>query len=131
MLPDNYDLITEMDIELASVIATFYANLKRLMRIRGITYQDLATGVGVSKSVVAKWVSGDNFPSHQNLDKICHFFSIRPIELFADENELMPNQISKETIAITELITKRISDLEKSDQKLREELEKLKNSKKD
>ncbi len=50
-----------------------------------ITQADLAFSLGVTQSAVAKWETGDSFPSFKQLVKLKNFFGCSIEELLKDE----------------------------------------------
>lgn len=58
--------------------------IKDKMRIIGITTEDLAKKIGVSKQAVYKWMSGFAFPSHDNLVKLAEVLETKPSALISD-----------------------------------------------
>ena len=60
----------------------FKDKLKQLREMKGLSQQELADKLFVSRSAIAKWENGNGLPSDTNLDAICAFFNI-------DQNKLM------------------------------------------
>ena len=54
----------------------FKDELKELREKEGLSQQELADKLFVSRSAVAKWENGNGIPSDVNLDSICKFFDI-------------------------------------------------------
>lgn len=54
----------------------FKDKLKELREKEGLSQQELADKLFVSRSAVAKWENGNGIPSDVNLDSICKFFDI-------------------------------------------------------
>ena len=54
----------------------FGEKLKMLRTGQNLTQQQLATRLGVAKSVVSYYESGDRFPSYDVLIKIAHIFNV-------------------------------------------------------
>ena len=54
----------------------FKDKLKELREKEGLSQQELADKLFVSRSAVAKWENGNGIPSDVNLDEICKFFEI-------------------------------------------------------
>ena len=61
----------------------FKDKLKELREKEGLSQQELADKLFVSRSAVAKWENGNGIPSDVNLDTICKFFDI-------DKKQLKP-----------------------------------------
>ena len=55
---------------------TFAEKLKSLRKSQKLTQQELADRLGVAKSVVSYYESGDRFPSYDVLIKIAHRFPL-------------------------------------------------------
>lgn len=70
----------------------FKDKLKELREKEGLSQQELADKLYVSRSAVAKWENGNGIPSDVNLDSICKFFDV-------DEKCL---QLKKEDIKYTQ-----------------------------
>jgi len=62
----------------------FSQNLSRLLQERGVK-AGLARYCGVEQSTVKFWAEGTNFPSPENIDKICAFLQIDCAQLFAEK----------------------------------------------
>lgn len=60
----------------------FKDKLKQLREMKGLSQQELADKLFVSRSAIAKWENGNGLPSDTNIDAICAFFNI-------DQNKLM------------------------------------------
>lgn len=54
----------------------FKDKLKELREKEGLSQQELADKLYVSRSAVAKWENGNGIPSDVNLDSICKFFDV-------------------------------------------------------
>lgn len=54
---------------------TFQARLYRLRKARGISQEELAQAVGVSRQAVQKWEAGTSRPDMDNLAAIGHYFN--------------------------------------------------------
>ena len=64
--------------------------LKELRVKKGISQQQLADDLSISRSVVAKWETGLAFPSDYNTDMLCQYFEVEKEELFPNnEVELL------------------------------------------
>lgn len=50
--------------------------LKELREKKGLSQQELADKLFVSRSAVAKWENGNGIPSEVNLDAICKFLTL-------------------------------------------------------
>ena len=54
----------------------FKDKLKELREKEGLSQQELADKLFVSRSAVAKWENGNGIPSDVNLDAICKIFNV-------------------------------------------------------
>ena len=68
----------------------FSENLKRLMRVNGLSQNELSRRLGVSATAVNLWANGTNVPRAGLMDKICEFFDVTQAELTTDR-EAIPN----------------------------------------
>ena len=62
----------------------FKDKLKELRKKEGLSQQELADKLFVSRSTVAKWENGNGIPSDVNLDAICNLFEVSKNELFGE-----------------------------------------------
>ena len=62
----------------------FYEKLKGLRKGKGLTQEELAETLHVSRSAVAKWENGLGLPSEDSLEEIAVFFGIAREELLTD-----------------------------------------------
>ena len=64
----------------------FCEKLQKLRKQRGLTQEELAGALYVSRTAVSKWESGRGYPSLDSLKAIAAFFSVTVDELLtADE----------------------------------------------
>lgn len=66
----------------------FNVKLKELRNSRGLTQEELAAALFVSRTAISKWESGRGYPSIDSLKEISSFFSITLDELLSGENLL-------------------------------------------
>ena len=80
----------------------FGDKLKMLRTGQKMTQQQLATRLGVAKSVVSYYESGDRFPSYDVLIKIAHIFHITTDYLLDVERQRVidVSDLSEEHIAV-------------------------------
>ena len=72
----------------------FKDKLKELRRKKGLSQQELADKIYVSRSAICKWEMGNGVPSEINIEALCTFFEV-------DEEWLFDRQDLKEGIKIT------------------------------
>lgn len=63
----------------------FNKNLQNLRLKRGLSQQDLANAIGVTRSSVANYESGNRRPSFENLIKFADYFNVTCDELIREE----------------------------------------------
>ena len=66
----------------------FYEKLQELRKNRGLTQEELAEALFVSRAAISKWESGRGYPSIDSLKDISHFFSVTIDELLSSEKLL-------------------------------------------
>ena len=62
----------------------FYQKLSELRKRAGLSQEELATKVGVSRQTVFKWESGLSSPSMDNILVLCRLFSVSADELIGN-----------------------------------------------
>ena len=72
----------------------FKEKLKELRRKKGLSQQELADKIYVSRSAICKWEMGNGVPSEINIEALCTFFEV-------DEEWLFDREDLKEGIKIT------------------------------
>ena len=72
----------------------FNDKLKELRRKKGLSQQELADKIYVSRSAICKWEMGNGVPSEINIEALCTFFEV-------DEEWLFDREDLKEGIKIT------------------------------
>lgn len=73
----------------------FKDKLKELRKEKGVTQEELANAIFVSREAVSKWEQGRGLPSDVNLEEISKYFNVSPDELIS-KNDL------KEQVKISE-----------------------------
>lgn len=65
----------------------FEDNLKKIMKEKGITHQQLGEAIGLSGSAISMMVSGERKPSFESLTAICRELKTTPNKLMGFEEE--------------------------------------------
>ena len=63
----------------------FYEKLQELRKNRGLTQEELAEALHVSRTAVSKWESNRGYPSIDSLKEISMYFSVTIDELLSGE----------------------------------------------
>ena len=66
----------------------FYEKLQELRKNRGVTQEELAEALYVSRTAISKWESGRGYPSIDSLKEISNYFSVTIDELLSGEKLL-------------------------------------------
>ena len=66
----------------------FHEKLQELRKSRGLTQEELAEGLFVSRTAISKWESGRGYPSIDSLKEISNYFSVTIDELLSSEKML-------------------------------------------
>ena len=66
----------------------FHEKLQELRKRRGLTQEELAEAIYVSRTAVSKWESGRGYPSIDSLKEISNYFSVTIDELLSSEKLL-------------------------------------------
>ena len=89
----------------------FSDKLKELRKRKGITQEELANSVFVSRSVIAKYESGNVMPTQENAEKLAVFFGVKLSYLIDEEeqvkvtlSELKARKIISYTISLIGLL---------------------------
>ena len=78
----------------------FHEKLQELRKQKGLTQEELAESLFVSRTAISKWESGRGYPNIDSLKAIAKFFSVTIDELLSGEEVLTlaeENQKQKET----------------------------------
>ena len=63
----------------------FHEKLQELRKNRGLTQEELAQDLYVSRTAISKWESGRGYPSIDSLKEISNYFSVTIDELLSNE----------------------------------------------
>lgn len=66
----------------------FHEKLQQLRKSRGLTQEELAEALFVSRTAISKWESGKGYPSIDSLKEISGFFSVTIDDLLSGERLL-------------------------------------------
>ena len=66
----------------------FAENLQKLRKQKGLTQEELAAALFVSRTAVSKWESGRGYPNIDSLKAIAKFFSVTIDELLSTDEVL-------------------------------------------
>ena len=70
------------------VTLEFHEKLQELRKSRGLTQEELAEALYVSRTAISKWESGRGYPSIDSLKEIASYFSVTIDELLSGEKLL-------------------------------------------
>ena len=77
----------------------FNEKLQELRKSRGLTQEDLAQALFVSRTAISKWESGRGYPSIDSLKSISRFFSVSIDELICQEEIISAAEEDKQSFA--------------------------------
>ena len=77
----------------------FNEKLQELRKSRGLTQEELAEALFVSRTAVSKWESGRGYPSIDSLKEISRYFSVTIDELICPEEILSAAEEEKQALA--------------------------------
>ena len=80
----------------------FKDRLKELRISKGLTQEELAEKIHVSRSAICKWEMGNGIPSDPNIEGLCEFFNV-------EEEWLLDREDLKQQIIIFNDINKKIN----------------------
>ena len=66
----------------------FHEKLQELRKNRGVTQEELAEALYVSRTAISKWESGRGYPSIDSLKEISNYFSVTIDDLLSGEKLL-------------------------------------------
>ena len=80
----------------------FNEKLQELRKSKGLTQEELAESLFVSRTAVSKWESGRGYPSIDSLKEISRYFSVTIDELICPEEILSAAEEEKQAFTETE-----------------------------
>lgn len=75
----------------------FHEKLRELRKNKGLTQEELARALYVSRTAVSKWESGRGYPGIDSLRELSRFFSVTVDELICPEEMLSAAEDDKKT----------------------------------
>ena len=85
-LPDFYAILLQKAETVVNIsIMEFHEKLQELRKKKGLTQEELAEQLYVSRTAVSKWESGRGFPNIESLKAISKYFSVSLDELLSSE----------------------------------------------
>lgn len=78
-----------------NLVMKFNENLKYLRKKEGLTQEDLAEKLNVSRQSVTKWESGQSLPDIEKVKEIAYLFSVSVDSLVGDIESKTDNKIKK------------------------------------
>ena len=69
-------------------VMEFHEKLQELRRQKGLTQEDLAARLYVSRTAISKWESGRGYPNIESLKALASFFSVTVDELLSTDEVL-------------------------------------------
>jgi len=74
----------------------FEEKLIRLRKSRGMSQEDLADKLNVSRQAISRWELGSTLPDIPNLRKLCSLFQVSADELIREEEDIgFPSPLSE------------------------------------
>ena len=77
----------------------FNEKLQELRKSKGLTQEELAEKLFVSRTAISKWESGRGYPSIDSLKEISRYFSVTIDELICPEEILSAAEEEKQALA--------------------------------
>ena len=77
----------------------FHEKLQELRKSRGMTQEELAQALFVSRTAISKWESGRGYPSIDSLKELSRFFSVTIDELIGSEEVVSAAEEDQRTAA--------------------------------
>lgn len=95
---------------------TFNEKIVKLRKLKGITQDELASAVGVSRQAVCKWESGQSYPEVSNLLELKLLFNISIDDLLDENYEvILPEKKKRKRISakVKEKVERELVEAEK------------------
>ena len=74
----------------------FHEKIQQLRKSKGLTQEELAEAIFVSRSAISKWESGRGYPNIDSLKEIAAFFSVTVDELLSTDEIITAAQNEKQ-----------------------------------
>ena len=71
----------------------FHEKLAELRKSKGLTQEELAEALFVSRTAISKWESGRGYPSIDSLKGISRYFSVTIDELICSQEMILPQRM--------------------------------------
>ena len=70
-------------------VLEFHEKIQELRKNRGLTQEELAEALFVSRTAISKWESGRGYPSIDSLKEISRYFSVSIDDLLSGDQLIM------------------------------------------
>lgn len=64
--------------------AMICGKIRKLIEEKGMTHQEIADAIGVSRQTISNWVSGNKTPRMDKFDKICEVLGVERGAILSD-----------------------------------------------
>lgn len=71
------------------------ANIKRYLKMRGMTMKDLADELGVPYSTVLDWCKGATYPRIDKIEMMANFFGCSKVDLVEDPEDVKAEMLER------------------------------------
>ena len=68
----------------------FANNLKKQMKLKGVSRNDICNALGISYFTVSDWVNGKKYPRMDKVEMLANYFGIQKSDLIEDKQEKEP-----------------------------------------
>jgi len=79
-------------IAMISAKESFAEGLSRIIRRSGKTQKQIAGEMGINYSSISRWLNAREMPNSVTMDKICNYFGVHPMMLFAADETIALGQ---------------------------------------